>query len=142
MAAEGTGDTLALITWVVFGAIVLGHSLQAVTGQIIVYSLLSLTVIRMLPAYLSLAGLNLRSDEKLFIGWFGPRGLASVVFAIMVINANLPSSHTIVLTAVCTITLSIILHGLSANSFIKLLASRIKSDTLETQKQFSKRVNE
>ncbi|MCK5698182.1 MAG: cation:proton antiporter [Gammaproteobacteria bacterium] len=142
LAAEGTGDTLALITWVVFGAIVVGHSLHAFTWQIIVYSLLSLTVIRMLPAYLSLAGLNLRSDEKLFIGWFGPRGLASVVFAIMVINANLPGSHTIVLTAVCTITLSIILHGLSANSFIKLLASRIKSDTLETQKQFSKRVNE
>lgn len=121
---------MALITWVVFGATVVGQSFESFSWQIIVYSILSLTVIRMLPTFLVLAGLNLGTDEKLFIGWFGPRGLASVVFAVIVINAQLPGSHIIAMTAMCTIVLSIIAHGISANYFINKLVSRIqKPDT-------------
>ena len=67
------------------------------------------------------AGMNLRSDEKLFIGWFGPRGLASIVFAVIVINEHLPGSGTIAMTVVCTIILSIIGHGLSANPLVNML---------------------
>jgi len=126
LAAEGTGDTMALITWVIFGATVVGQSFESFTWEIILYSILSLTIIRMLPAFLSLYGMNLRTDEKLFIGWFGPRGLASIVFAVIVLNADLPGSNTIAMTAVCTIVLSIIAHGLSANPLIAQLASRIK----------------
>ena len=76
LAAEGTGDTLALITWVVFGAAVVGQSWHAFDWQVVLYAVLSLTVVRMLPVFLVLAGKDLRSDEKLFMGWFGPRGLA------------------------------------------------------------------
>jgi len=127
LAAEGTGDTLSLITWVVFGAAVVGQSIDAFNWQVVLYAILSLTVVRMLPVFLVLGGMNLRSDQKLFAGWFGPRGLASIVFAVIVLNEHLPGGHTIAMTAVCTILLSVILHGLSANPLVAALGSRAKS---------------
>jgi NhaP-type Na+/H+ or K+/H+ antiporter len=126
LAAEGTGDTLALITWVVFGTAVVGQSIGSFSWQVVVYALLSLTIVRMLPVFLVLAGMNLRTDEKLFMGWFGPRGLASIVFAVIVLNEHLPGGSTISMTVVCTILLSVIGHGLSANPLVAVLAARIK----------------
>ena len=126
LAAEGTGDTMALITWVVFGAAVVGQTIASFSWTIVLYSVLSLTVVRMLPVFLVLAGMNLRTDEKLFIGWFGPRGLASIVFAVIVLNEKLPGGDTIAMTVVCTIILSIIAHGLSANPLITGLTARLR----------------
>lgn len=129
LAAEGTGETLALLTWIVFGAAVISKTYDYFTMEILVYSLLSLTVIRMLPVFIVVFGMNLRTDEKLFLGWFGPRGLASIVFAVIVLNSELPGSKTIALTAVCTILLSVIGHGLSANPFVNSLSKRIKASS-------------
>jgi NhaP-type Na+/H+ or K+/H+ antiporter len=126
LAAEGTGDTMALITWVVFGAVVVGHSISHFSWACVLYAILSLTIIRMLPVFLVLIGMKLKTNEKLFMGWFGPRGLASVVFAVIVLNKNLPGGGTIVLTVVYTIILSIVLHGLSANPLVAALAARVK----------------
>ena len=126
LAAEGMGDTLALITWVVFGTAVVSQAIGSFSWQVVVYALLSLTVVRMLPVFLVLAGTNLRTDEKLFMGWFGPRGLASIVFAVIVLNEHLPGGDTISMTVVCTILFSIIGHGLSANPLVGVLAARIK----------------
>lgn len=125
LAAEGTGSTLALITWVLFGAAVVGQSLGQLGWQVIVFSLLSLTLIRMLPVYLSLRGLPMGAEPKLFIGWFGPRGLASVVFLIIVINADLPGGQTLASVVVCTVVLSILLHGVSANPLVQAFAQRM-----------------
>ncbi len=132
LAAEGTGDTLALITWVVFGSAVVGQSIGAFNWQVVVYALLSLTLIRMLPVFLVLKGMNLRTDEKLFMGWFGPRGLASIVFAVIVLNEHLPGGHTISMTVVCTIILSVVGHGLSATPLVAALAARLKASSGET----------
>jgi NhaP-type Na+/H+ or K+/H+ antiporter len=126
LAAEGTGDTLALITWVIFGATVIGHSIDKMSWEIILYSVLSLTVIRMLPVFFVLGGLNLRNDEKLFMGWFGPRGLASIVFAVIVLNEHLPGGDIISMTVVSTVVLSILLHGISANFLVDKLVQKIK----------------
>ena len=128
LAAEGTGDTLALITWVVFGAVVIGQSAEALSWEVVLYAALSLTVVRMLPVFLTLSGMNLGSDEKLFMGWFGPRGLASIVFAVMVLNEKLPGGATIAMTVVCTIVLSIILHGLSAKPLVAALVEKIRRE--------------
>jgi NhaP-type Na+/H+ or K+/H+ antiporter len=128
-AAEGTGDTLALLTWVVFGVGVVGRRLEFLSWEIVLYSVLSLTVIRMLPVFLVLIGMGLRTDEKLFLGWFGPRGLASIVFAVIVFNENLPGETTISTTVVCTVILSIIAHGISANPLAKALGARISRST-------------
>ena len=126
LAAEGTGDTLALITWVVFGAAVVGQSVGSFSWEVVLYAVLSLTVVRMLPVFLVLTGMKLRTDEKLFMGWFGPRGLASIVFAVIVLNEHLTGGSIIISTVVCTIALSVIAHGLSANPLVAALASRIK----------------
>ena len=118
-AAEGTGDTMGLITWVIFGAAVVGQALGHFSWVILLYSILSLTLIRMLPVFFSLTGLGVGTEGKLFIGWFGPRGLASIVFAVIVVNANLPNGGVLAMTVVCTVILSIILHGLSANPWAR-----------------------
>lgn len=127
LAAEGTGDTFALLTWVVFGAAVVGQSSGVFTWEALVYALLSLTVIRMLPVFLVLAGTGLKTDEKLFMSWFGPRGLATIVFGVIVLNENLPGQSTVVMTAVLTVLLSVIAHGVSANPLANALAARIKA---------------
>jgi len=126
LAAEGTGDTLALITWVVFGAAVVGQSVESFSWEVVLYAVLSLTLIRMLPVFLVLTGLRLQTSEKLFMGWFGPRGLASIVFAVIVLSEHLPGGGTIAMTAVCTILLSVVAHGISANPLIAALVARIK----------------
>lgn len=95
LGAEGTGDTVALITWVAFGSAVVGQAAGSFSWEVVVYALHSLTVVRMLPVFLSLAGMNLGADEKPFMGWFGPRGLASIVFAVIVLNEHLPGGGTI-----------------------------------------------
>ena len=155
LAAEGTGDTLALVTWVAFGAGVVGQTMGYLSWSVLLYAVLSLTLIRMLPVYLSLRGLPLRPDAKLFIGWFGPRGLASIVFVILVFAADLPGGDTLMVTVVCTIVLSILLHGfyrqsaggclrkslaprrggqMSARGAITVIAStRIVSDCISTR---------
>jgi NhaP-type Na+/H+ or K+/H+ antiporter len=127
LAAEGTGDTFALITWVIFGAAVVGQSFKYFSWEIVLYAFLSLTIVRILPVFLVLGGMKLRTDERLFIGWFGPRGLASIVFAVIVLNKHLPGSGTIALTVVFTIILSIVAHGLSANPLVSALAARRRS---------------
>jgi NhaP-type Na+/H+ or K+/H+ antiporter len=114
LAAEGIAETLALVTWLLFGAIVIGPVLKLIDWNVLLYALLSLTVIRIVPIYLSLAGLGESVSSRLFLGWFGPRGLASIVFAIMVMNAGVPHANYLVIVVVCTVFLSLIAHGLSA----------------------------
>ncbi len=76
----------------------------------------------MLPVFLALIHTGLSGKEKAFMGWFGPRGLASIVFAIMVLEVDLPHKSTIILTVACTILLSVILHGFTAKPLIKGLS--------------------
>lgn len=114
-AAEGIGETLALMTWMLFGAAVIGQSIQFFTWTMFVYVLLSLTVIRMLPIYLSLTGTGETRHSKLFLGWFGPRGLASIVFAIIVVNESLPGARFMAMVVVLTVFSSLVAHGVSAN---------------------------
>ncbi|MEN8243684.1 MAG: cation:proton antiporter [Thermodesulfobacteriota bacterium] len=125
LAAEGTSDILAMITWMIFGGAIVGEYIGNFSWQVVLYAVLSLTIVRMLPIFLSLAGMKLRTDEKLFMGWFGPRGLASIVFGVIVLNAHLPGGNTITVTVVCTIILSVLAHGLSANPLVARLVARL-----------------
>jgi NhaP-type Na+/H+ or K+/H+ antiporter len=123
-AAEGTGDTLALITWVIFGSAVVGKAVGYFSWLDLLYAVLSLTLIRILPVFLVLSGTGMSTEDKLFVGWFGPRGLASIVFGVIVLNANLPNSGPIAVTLVCTIILSILAHGISANPWARAYGER------------------
>lgn len=123
-AAEGAGDALALIVWFTYGTLAIGLLFDHFSWQAVVYAVLSLTVIRMLPVYLCLIGKRLRWDTLLFIGWFGPRGLASIVFAVMVMGAQLPGDTTILAAVAWTIVLSIMGHGLTANPLASIYGAR------------------
>jgi len=125
-AAEGTGDTFALLTWVIFGAAVVGPAFQYFSWAILLYAVLSLTLIRMVPVFVSLAGLGVSLEGKLFLGWFGPRGLASIVFGVIVLNANLPNGRVLAQVVVWTVILSIIFHGITANPWAKGFGRRWK----------------
>lgn len=122
-SAEGTSELLAMLTWISFGAVI-GVVVPNVTIQVVIYAILSLVVVRTLAIFLSLTGTGETTANKLFLGWFGPRGLASVVFAIIVWNAQLPGGDTLVAIVAVTVFLSVVLHGLSANPLIKALANR------------------
>ena len=126
-AAEGTGDTLALITWVVFGAVAVSKYMGNLSWEILVYAILSLTIVRMLPVFIALTGMNLRAHEKLFMGWFGPRGLASIVFTVIVLKIHLAGGDTLATTVVYTIVLSIVAHGLSAKPLVAALEARLNA---------------
>jgi len=128
MAGEGIAELLAMFTWLIFGSAVIGQLWSGMTLDVVVYSLLSLTVIRMLPNVIALAGTGEKLETKLFLSWFGPRGLASIVFFIMVANANLPSESVLGHVVVCTITLCVIAHGLTANVWAKGIARRLSSE--------------
>jgi NhaP-type Na+/H+ or K+/H+ antiporter len=127
MAGEGIAELLAMLTWVLFGGIV-GKYLAGMTLDVVIYSLLSLTLIRMLPNIIALTGTGEKLETKLFLAWFGPRGLASIVFCIIVMNADLPSESVLIHTVACTVMLCVIAHGLTANAWAKGIARRLKSE--------------
>ena len=129
LAAEGTGETLALVTWMLFGAMVIAPAFKLLSWEVAIYALLSLTVIRMVPIFLSLTGSGESVSSRLFLGWVGPRGLASIVFAIIVINAEVPGGEFMALVVICTVMLSLVAHGISANPLAKWLG-RKESGTL------------
>ncbi len=125
-AAEGSGDVLAMVTWFVSGAAAIGLSWEFMNWKVVVYALSSLTFVRMLPVYLCLSGLRQATDTKLFIGWFGPRGLASIVFVFIVLDENLPGRNILLPTVTWTILLSIFLHGLTANPLAQWYGKRVQ----------------
>ncbi|MBD2655151.1 cation:proton antiporter [Synechocystis sp. FACHB-383] len=114
IAAEATGDALSLITWVIFGASVVPFVINELTWSAFFYAVLSLTIVRILPVFLAVLGMGLDRWSTLFVGWFGPRGLASIVFAVIVLDEKLPHSRDIGIIVACTILLSVLAHGFSA----------------------------
>lgn len=112
---ESEGQLLMLITFLVFGAALLPEGLAHVDVTFVVYAVLSLTAIRMVPIALSLLGSGLRMPTYLFLGWFGPRGLASILFVLLILEeADIPHRAEILSITVITVALSVILHGVSS----------------------------
>src|SRR4051794_38628661 len=112
---EEVGSVLDGVTFVLFGALLLGPALPELTWSLALYAVLSLTVVRMVPVALAMWGSRARRPTIGFVGWFGPRGLASIVFAVIVIGeSELPHEHLIVLAIYLTGGLSVLAHGLTA----------------------------
>ena len=121
---RGAGEALALLTRVTFGVGVLAQIIPRLGWAALIYAVLSLTVIRMAPVALCLAGTGMRLADKSFVAWFDPRGLATIVFGVIVFNEKLPGNDTIIVVAGGTVLLSVIAHGVSANPLVKAIASR------------------
>ena len=113
---EQTGAVLTAVTFVVFGAILLGPALRELTWQIALYAILSLTVVRMAPVAIAMLGTSARRPTVAFLGWFGPRGAASIVFGLLVLEEEsaLPNQDVILTTVFVTVGLSVLAHGATA----------------------------
>src|SRR3954470_7934605 len=112
---EQAGNLLNATTFILFGAILLGPALTHVTWQVAAYAVLSLTLARMAPVAIAMLGSGARRATVAFVGWFGPRGLASIVFAVIIVEeSNLPHTNTILVTTYAAVGLSVLAHGLTA----------------------------
>jgi sodium/hydrogen antiporter len=112
---EELGSVLSGVTFLMFGAILLAPALGELSWDLVLYAVLSLTVLRMAPVAIAMAGSAARAPTIGFLAWFGPRGLASIVFALIVIEeSRLPREELIVLVVYLTVGLSVLAHGLSA----------------------------
>jgi NhaP-type Na+/H+ or K+/H+ antiporter len=125
--SETEGQLLNLTVFFLLGIVVLPLLLH-VTWQILLYAILSLTVIRMLPVAISLIGTKLGLGSVLFIGWFGPRGLASIVLALLALQELkiFPGDSTFITVVFITVLLSVFAHGLTASPLSNIYAKRNK----------------
>jgi NhaP-type Na+/H+ or K+/H+ antiporter len=114
---EALSEPLSYAVWTAFGLGATPLVLAGVGWRELAFALLSLTVLRMLPVAVALTGTGMRWQTVAFIGWFGPRGLASVVFALLALEslADDPALDQVLATIACTVLLSVLAHGLSAD---------------------------
>jgi len=112
---EAEGQLLTLITFMIFGAFMVLPELSGINWRIALYAVLSLTVIRMIPVAISLIGLRLRLPTILFLGWFGPRGIASILFALLLVEeSNITHGNEIFSVVMITVLFSVFAHGITS----------------------------
>jgi NhaP-type Na+/H+ or K+/H+ antiporter len=135
---DATGLTLAGVTFVVFGAVALGPALHELDWRVVLYAVLSITLLRMAPVWLSLLGSHARPSTVAFVGWFGPRGLASIVFAVLVLEGSqLEHVDLMVVVATVTVALSVYAHGITAvpltSAYVRWFAANPLPPAMESQ---------
>ena len=121
--SEHIADFSSLMIWCLFGFVCAYLVFPKLNAEIIIYALLSTTLIRIIPVMLSLQFTSLKLKERLTFAWFGPRGLASIVFTLMIIDTEIENKYQIATITMTTILFSVFIHGIStkpiANSFNK-----------------------
>jgi len=111
---EDTADVLTAVGFLLLGAGLLGPVLGRATPESVVYAVLSLTVVRIVPVAIAMVRTGLSWPTLLYVGWFGPRGLASIVFAGVVVEAAVPNANAITDVVLLTVALSLVVHGVTA----------------------------
>jgi len=113
--AEQSGELLNAVTFLLFGAVLLGPALGELDWRVALYAVGSLTLVRMLPVALAMLGTGMRRVTIGFLGWFGPRGLASIVFVLILVEeTDLPERSLMLTVVTLTVALSVYAHGLTA----------------------------
>ena len=126
---EAEGQLLALLIFMIFGAVLVPPALQRLDWRILAYAGLSLTVVRMLPVAVSLIGTGLKRDTVAFLGWFGPRGIASILFGLLVMErTQLPGGMVVFPALTITVLISVYAHGLTAYPAARAYGRRVRPD--------------
>jgi NhaP-type Na+/H+ or K+/H+ antiporter len=126
--AEAEGQLLNLLIFLVFGSAVVPALLAGLNWQVVLYALFSLTVVRMLPVALSMTRARLMWDTTVFLAWFGPRGLASILFVLLMLEeTEFPLKEEISLIALTTVAASVFLHGVTSHAGASWYASRMEA---------------
>lgn len=122
---ETESQFLSYLTFFLFGALILPEAMPHMNATIILYAVLSLTVVRMVPVFIALLGMGLRLPAVAFMGWFGPRGLASLLFALLILeDLQVEQADFIQAVVAATVLLSVVLHGVTAAPLSKRLGKR------------------
>ena len=126
--AESEGDLLMLISFLVFGLVFIPATIEYWNLKIFVFALLSLTLFRMLPVAISMIGSRLNIPTVLFLGWFGPRGIASILYTLVIVHeiGSIKGHEAVYAVISLTILLSILLHGVSAQPFVRMYTKKHK----------------
>jgi NhaP-type Na+/H+ or K+/H+ antiporter len=127
LPAEGAGEVRPMTAWVLFAMMLLPAALPHIGWSEVIYAVLSLTIIRVMPVILSLAGKGEPMASKAFVAWFGPRGLASLAFATIVWSEQIPEAGTVVAVTILTVGISLVAHGVTARPFASRLAGHVNS---------------
>ena len=122
---EQSADLAAMISWLIFGALAVPAIGRWFEWPVFGYAFLSLTAIRMVPVALALLGSGFDRFSVAFIGWFGPRGLASVIFALLALEDLGPAAQEVTATIALTVLLSVGAHGLTARPFATHFVSKL-----------------
>ena len=129
---EQTCGLASMLSWLIFGAVAVPQFTEPLVVAAGLYAVASLTVVRMLPVAIALAGSRADRASVAFIGWFGPRGLASVVFALIALE-DLHGVAEDAIAAIClTVLVSVVAHGLTARPLAGSYA-RTQHDTPHIQ---------
>jgi NhaP-type Na+/H+ or K+/H+ antiporter len=141
--AEEVGTVLGAATFLVFGAIVIGPALSNFQPETLVYAVLSLTIVRMVPVGLAMLGSGAQRPTVAFTGWFGPRGLATIVFMLTIVDeSGLTGTRQIVQVATFTVLLSVFAHGMTASPltdrYVRWTQTHdLPSDQVETEPELT-----
>lgn len=131
---ETEGQLLSLVVFTLFGAILLPDVFSDVGWRHAFYAVLSLTVLRMVPVALSLIGVAIRPVTVLFIGWFGPRGLASIIYLLLILEEyDVGDMTDVKATAILTVALSVVLHGISAGPLARAYGASAREEAHESR---------
>ena len=125
--AETEGQLLTLFVFLIFGALMVPSALAVLSWQTVLYAFLSLSLVRMVPVALSLLGTKLQRATVLFLGWFGPRGIASIIYGLLLLEHTLPQAEELFNIISLTVLLSTFLHGLSAAPLAKLYGKSVET---------------
>ena len=125
---EDEGQLLTAVVFFIFGVGAISY-LDAATWQVIVFAGLALTIVRMLPVAISMIGTDLQARSVAFLDWFGPRGLASIILALVVVEEEpeLPGLDIVLAAMTVTVLASIVAHGVSARPGVRAYARRIET---------------
>ena len=126
--AETEVTVFMLLTFMLFGAVMLPPAIAAISPEIVLYAVLSLTLVRMVSVAISMVGAKVRPITTLFLGWFGPRGIASILYIFIVLESeSLPGLQLIYSVAMITVLFSIYAHGITASPLSNRYGSRIEA---------------
>jgi NhaP-type Na+/H+ or K+/H+ antiporter len=112
---EQSGGALSLVVWLLFGAVVVPIVVDRLDWRTALYAVLSLTAVRMVAVVVAMVGSGFRPATVAFVGWFGPRGLASVIFALIAVEELGSVVDQAVAFIGLTVLLSVLAHGVSAH---------------------------
>ena len=132
---EQTAGLVSVLTWLVFGVIGVPIVWEQASWPAVAYAILSLTVVRMLPVALALVGTGLPPATVAFVGWFGPRGLASVIFALIAVDELGAEARGVVVVIGMTVLISVFAHGLSAKPLSTWYGARVAEASGPTAEQ-------